>query len=356
MLDLPELIRPFLSASDRLSVGLAASWLLAFRDRASTLHLRVKDTRAAEVGARLVSCSFTALKALHVRVTRPPTSLSLLGRVGPPDDPEPSTTDPRLQRLLDALSASGRGLPSTLTSLHLGGSRLQETGAAQLADLLSSSYSSGEPGVFSSPRLSPSSTLSFSQPGTAGLQVLDLSGAGIGGVGASTLAAALCSPAQSSGRCLRELHLSHNRLGDPGVAQLCDGLLPVLPRLHVLDLAHNGLGPDGLRSLCQSLQACGGSLGLRSLSLGYNAMGDACFQLLVHTLAQSAPQLRRLACPAAAVAPEAAAVLAEMLGQGVACWQVRWLGRMVPGSHESSTLSSHSRQVVRMISRRGFDP
>ena len=66
MLDLPELIRPFLSASDRLSVGLAASWLLAFRDRASTLHLRVKDTRAAEVGARLVSCSFTALKALHV--------------------------------------------------------------------------------------------------------------------------------------------------------------------------------------------------------------------------------------------------------------------------------------------------
>lgn len=69
VLELPELLRPFLTSSDRLSASLCARWLLPFRNRASVLHLRVDDCRTAhEAGQRLLSPStFTGLKALQVQ-------------------------------------------------------------------------------------------------------------------------------------------------------------------------------------------------------------------------------------------------------------------------------------------------
>nr|AAP92144.1 leucine-rich repeat protein N5C [synthetic construct] len=90
---------------------------------------------------------------------------------------------------------------------------------------------------------------------------------------------------------LRELNLSHNKLGDAGVRLLLQGLLDPGTRLEKLDLNDTDLTEAGVKDLASVLRS---NPSLRELSLSTNKLGDAGVRLLLQGLLDPGTRLEKL--------------------------------------------------------------
>ena len=173
----------------------------------------------------------------------------------------------------DAADRLSAGQFPQLTRLELAGNALTATGAARLATM---------------PRLERLG-LATNRVGGRGLgaslariAMLDLAGNGLTG---DDVAGLLAEPTAG----VRELDLSHNRLGDDGVRTLAEA--PSAEGLRGLRLAGNGVTDDGLLALAQSPRLTR----LTTLDLANNPISDEGFRALLTT--RSLRRVTRLGFP-----------------------------------------------------------
>ncbi|XP_031798394.1 ribonuclease inhibitor isoform X2 [Sarcophilus harrisii] len=118
------------------------------------------------------------------------------------------------------------------------------------------------------------------------LQVLKLEGCGVTPANCRNLSTVL-----QTKESLEELCLGENKIGDAGLAQLCQGILSPTCRLKILWLWECDITAEGCRALAQVLK---GKACLKKLSLICNQLGDQGAELLCQALLDPACQLEEL--------------------------------------------------------------
>ncbi|KAM6224450.1 NACHT, LRR and PYD domains-containing protein 12 [Rhynchocyon petersi] len=141
---------------------------------------------------------------------------------------------------------------------------------------------------------------------TCRLQTLWLKICRLTAVGCDHLAAAL-----SVNENLRELDLSLNDLGDPGVLLLCKGLSHPRSKLQTLRLGICRLGSAACEGISALLQA---NHHLRELDLSFNDLGDPGMQLLCEGLRHPTCRLQKLWLDSCGLTAKACEDLSSVLG------------------------------------------
>ncbi|XP_067265631.1 NACHT, LRR and PYD domains-containing protein 3-like isoform X2 [Chanodichthys erythropterus] len=139
------------------------------------------------------------------------------------------------------------------------------------------------------------------------LQRLWLSECGVTDEGNAALASAL----RSNPSHLRQLNLSFNKIGDSGVKLLSAGLENCNCKLEMLGLGQCGIADEGCAALASALRS--NPSHLRELKLSYNNIGDSGVKLLSTGLDNPQCKLESLALADCGVTDEGCAALASAL-------------------------------------------